>query len=374
MSRPDPSTTTSPLKRNRYFVLWTEVARIQRIRHPVPPTPIESDDPLGTQPSSALHDCPVITDPVLKHAEDNIPLSESDVPSTDVFSTSSSQMEIPLLYVVLSVGLIVTEVSQPLSRDSVTSSLSTAEVFRHKLFGVGLGRFQASIVEATIVIMNPLNLESDTPRSSLMLINTFPAEPSTESNPPLSSIDHKLISLFFMYKYLLVIQLIKSCSFFLLCLFIVVIPYSSKEASIPTLTRTSLLENESHLTSAAAIRASELRWLVQEIIPSFVHALLNSADFADLNVAVQTTAIQLGLHQTCMEMKEKYVNALERKNVIYLYPNVQHQVLDQFSSMITHMYYLFGILEGVVVDLGILKEKLGVLDPTSNPNGASGSV
>lgn len=119
---------------------------------PVPPTLVESDDPVGNQPSSALHDCPVITGPTLKHVEDNIPLLDFDVPSTNVFSTSLSQMEIPLVSVVSSVGLIVMEVSWPLSRGSVTSSLSDAEVFRQKLFGAGLGRFHATIVEATVVV------------------------------------------------------------------------------------------------------------------------------------------------------------------------------------------------------------------------------
>lgn len=38
-------------------------------------------------------------------------------------------------------ALVVTEVSQPLSRGSVTSILSVAAIFRQKLFGVGLGHF-----------------------------------------------------------------------------------------------------------------------------------------------------------------------------------------------------------------------------------------
>lgn len=74
--------------------------------------------------------------------------------------------------------------------------------------------------------------------------------------------------------------------------------------------QTSYLQNEPCLASTTEIRASKLRWLVQEGIPSFVCALLNSTDFGDVNAAVQTTAIQLGLHRACVEMKEKYVDVL----------------------------------------------------------------
>ncbi|CAH1421298.1 unnamed protein product [Lactuca virosa] len=88
---------------------------------------------------------------------------------------------------------------------------------------------------------------------------------------------------------------------------------SDKDVHIKMLEE-ELVVREGHLADRdAEIRASKLWWLVQEGIPSFVRALLNSTNFRDLNVGVKTTAIQLGLHQACMEMKEKYVDALEGK-------------------------------------------------------------
>lgn len=86
------------------------------------------------------------------------------------------------------------------------------------------------------------------------------------------------------------------------------------------------------------------------------------------------TTIQLDLYHACMEMKEKYVDALEGKNFLYSYHDAQHQLLDQFLIMVTHKYSLFELLEGDVVDLSLLKEKLGAFDTPSNPNGASSSI
>ncbi|CAI9275774.1 unnamed protein product [Lactuca saligna] len=175
------SPVSSPIKKN----VKMESGRIRRIGYPGSPTSVESNDHVETQTSSALHNCPVITDPARKHADDNIPLSDSDVPSIEVLPTSLNQKEPPPLFsIVSSKGLIVTEVSRPLSRGSITSALSVANIFRQKLFGVGLGRFQATTTEATIVIVNPFNLEFDITGSSLMLIDTSSTEPSSDSNPP----------------------------------------------------------------------------------------------------------------------------------------------------------------------------------------------
>ncbi|CAI9263230.1 unnamed protein product [Lactuca saligna] len=122
----------------------------------VPPTSFESNDPVETHTSSALHDCPVIIDHGLKHVEDNTPLLKSDVHSIKFYSTSSSQMEVPLIVAISSKGLIGIEVSHPFSRGSITSALSAAEIFCQKLFGEKLGHFQATTMEATVVIANPL--------------------------------------------------------------------------------------------------------------------------------------------------------------------------------------------------------------------------
>ncbi|CAI9263228.1 unnamed protein product [Lactuca saligna] len=113
---------------------------------------------------------------------------------------------------------------------------------------------------------------------------------------------------------------------------------------------------------------------MQEGTNSFVHALLNSTDFGDLNVVVKTTTIQLVLHQACIEMKEKFVDDLEAKNFLYSYYDAQYQVLDRFPNMVTHMYSLFELLEGDVVDLNLLREKLCTFNTPSNPNDASGSI
>lgn len=72
--------------------------------------------------------------------------------------------------------------------------------------------------------------------------------------------------------------------------------------------------------------------------------------------------------------KEKYIDSLEGKNVIYSYHDAQQQVADRFASMVTHKCSLIELLKGDAVDIRLLKENLGTLDLTSNPDGASSSV
>ncbi|CAH1447623.1 unnamed protein product [Lactuca virosa] len=69
--------------------------------------------------------------------------------------------------------------------------------------------------------------------------------------------------------------------------------------------------------------AEELRWDVREGIPLFVRALLDSSDFGTVNATMQTSAIQLDLHQACVDMKEKYPEELKDKSVLYSYPDAQ---------------------------------------------------
>lgn len=89
MNRPDQSIATSPPKRKRYArALGSRLQEFGGSDTQVPPTSAESNDPVETQTSSSLHDCPA-----LKHADDNIPLSDSDVPLIEVLPTSSNQKE-----------------------------------------------------------------------------------------------------------------------------------------------------------------------------------------------------------------------------------------------------------------------------------------
>ncbi|CAH1426469.1 unnamed protein product [Lactuca virosa] len=137
---------------------------------------------------------------------------------------------------------------------------------------------------------------------------------------------------------------------------------------------TSVEEKELQDRASFNQEASNLQWVIKEGIPSFVWALMNSIDFGDVNAALQTASIQLGLHQTCSEMKEKYVEALDGKNVLYSYSDAQRHILDRFSYMITHKYFLFGLLEGDKIDDGKLKKELADLDPILKHDGASSSV
>lgn len=73
-------------------------------------------------------------------------------------------------------------------------------------------------------------------------------------------------------------------------------------------------------------------------------------------------------------MKKKICQHLRGMNVLYSYPNAQHQVLEWFASMVSHKYSLFMLLEGDVVDVSVLKKKVGALDPYLNLDGASCNV
>lgn len=117
-------------------------------------------------------------------------------------------------------------------------------------------------MEATVLIVNPLNMESDIPGSSLMLIDTSSAKLSSKSNPPTSVIDRKCLSLFFyVYVYIPSCDQIYQVMFcFPLCLFTTMIPCSCKKASIPTVASlaTSLPLFQHPFTTTTVPRSLEL--------------------------------------------------------------------------------------------------------------------
>ncbi|CAI9265478.1 unnamed protein product [Lactuca saligna] len=90
--------------------------------------------------------------------------------------------------------------------------------------------------------------------------------------------------------------------------------------------------------------AEELRWVVKEGIPLFVRALLDSSDFSIVNATLHTSSIQLGLHQDCVGLKEKYPEELKDKSVLYSYPDAQRQIIDRISEMTTYKYSFLSAL------------------------------
>ncbi|KAL4572952.1 hypothetical protein LXL04_019741 [Taraxacum kok-saghyz] len=68
--------------------------------------------------------------------------------------------------------------------------------------------------------------------------------------------------------------------------------------------------------------SGDLSWLLKHGIASSVHAILNSEEFGSLNAACQTTAIQVGLTQACLEMRAKYP-VLEKEPLLHSYPDSQ---------------------------------------------------
>ncbi|CAI9284125.1 unnamed protein product [Lactuca saligna] len=80
-----------------------------------------------------------------------------------------------------------------------------------------------------------------------------------------------------------------------------------KGARISTLSDSQFMmeQNTKSFQTREDQKADELRWFIKEGIPIFVRYLLDSSDFGVVNVTLQTSAIQLSLHQGCVEMKEK---------------------------------------------------------------------
>ncbi|CAH1446923.1 unnamed protein product [Lactuca virosa] len=86
-----------------------------------------------------------------------------------------------------------------------------------------------------------------------------------------------------------------------------------KDARFATLSDPQLLmeQNIASCQMGADQKAEEMRLVIKECIAIFVWALLDSSDFGAMNSALQTSAIQLGLHQACVDMKEKYPGELK---------------------------------------------------------------
>ncbi|CAH1421615.1 unnamed protein product [Lactuca virosa] len=89
------------------------------------------------------------------------------------------------------------------------------------------------------------------------------------------------------------------------------------------------------------------------------------ATLSDLQLLMelnQTSAIQLGLHQACVDMKEKYTEELKGKNVLYSYPDAQCQIMERFAEMTTYKYSLVSALESEEMDVDGLKKLLKIVD------------
>ncbi|KAL4584901.1 hypothetical protein LXL04_009511 [Taraxacum kok-saghyz] len=103
--------------------------------------------------------------------------------------------------------------------------------------------------------------------------------------------------------------------------------------------------------------AGDLSWLLKYGVASSVRAILNSEEFGNLNAACQTTAIQVGLTQACLEMKAKYP-VLENEALLYSYPHSQEEMMDRFVQMTGYEYQLLGMLRGGSVGVEYLKKYL----------------
>ncbi|CAH1451954.1 unnamed protein product [Lactuca virosa] len=109
-------------------------------------------------------------------------------------------------------------------------------------------------------------------------------------------------------------------------------------------------------------KVEELRWVIKEGIPIFVRALLDSSDFGVVNATLQTSAIQLGLHQACVDTKEKYPEELKDNNILYSYPDAQRPIMEHFAEMTTYKYSMVSTLGNEELDVGGLKKLLKVMD------------
>lgn len=136
------------------------------------------------------------------------------------------------------------------------------------------------------------------------------------------------------------------------------------DAQISMLNDAQILTEQKVATCQAKVDqgAEELWWVVKEVIPLFVRALLDSSDFGPVNATLQMFAIHLGLHQAGVDMNEKYPGEFKDKSVLYSYPDAQHQIIDHFAELTTYKYSLLSTLKDEGMDVGSLKKLLKVVD------------
>ncbi|KAL4555041.1 hypothetical protein LXL04_037652 [Taraxacum kok-saghyz] len=103
--------------------------------------------------------------------------------------------------------------------------------------------------------------------------------------------------------------------------------------------------------------AGDLSWLLKQGVAASVHFILNSKEFGNLNDACQTAAIQVGLTQACLEMKDKY-SSMVQEPLLHSYPHSQEELMDRFVEMTSYEYQLLKMLKAGSVDVGSLKKYL----------------
>ncbi|CAH1432592.1 unnamed protein product [Lactuca virosa] len=79
-------------------------------------------------------------------------------------------------------------------------------------------------------------------------------------------------------------------------------------------------------------------------------------DFRTANASLQMEAIKIGLHQACVEMKDKYPQELKEKNPLYSYPDAGELVMQRFYDLVSYDCSLFRILEVEGIDVGSFKK------------------
>ncbi|CAH1449698.1 unnamed protein product [Lactuca virosa] len=91
------------------------------------------------------------------------------------------------------------------------------------------------------------------------------------------------------------------------------------DAQVTTLSDSQLLveQNTTSCQSGVDQKVEKLRWVIKEGIPNFVRTLPDSSDFGAVNAALQTSSIQLGLYQACVQMKARYPEELKGKKILY---------------------------------------------------------
>ncbi|CAH1412883.1 unnamed protein product [Lactuca virosa] len=85
-----------------------------------------------------------------------------------------------------------------------------------------------------------------------------------------------------------------------------------------------------------------------------------------MNVVLHFSAIKLGIHRACLEMKSKYSVEHDGKEVLYSYLNTEELILHRFSNLTNNDYPFFKMVDTNSMDVGLLKKHMEDLDSATD--------
>ena len=104
--------------------------------------------------------------------------------------------------------------------------------------------------------------------------------------------------------------------------------------------------------------SSDISWLLKQGMPQVFHSLLNSEEFGNMNGALQSAALQLGMLRGCQRTHQAYPDQLNNCSLVVQDVGLEEVLMGRFAELVSFEYAPVGSLVSGAMDLESLKKYL----------------